>query len=77
VADDRDWLYFARSWSAARREGNIPYRYVDGREGALWVPLARGGAFDCLLRMDPVPLDGSPEAVAPLDLELDINGNWR
>ena len=78
VAGDRDWFYFARSWSAARREGNVPYRYVDGREGTILVPLARGGAFDCVLRMDPVPTDRSPDAaVPPLDLELEINGDWR
>jgi hypothetical protein len=77
VAGDRDWFYFARSWNPVRREGNISYRYVDGREGTLWVPLARGGTFDCLLRMDRVPRHGSPGAVAPLDLELDINGSWR
>ncbi len=75
AAGDRDWLFFASDWYSPRKEGDVTYRYADGREATIRVPLVRGGAFDCLVRMDPTPALVALDS-ADLDVEVSINGVW-
>ena len=75
-ASDRDRAFFVDGWTALAREGNVTARLAAGDRATLMIPLPDRRAYHLVLRMDPLPFQGSPPQRVRVLLEGRALAEW-